>query len=338
MLDRRSFLTAAGSLTAVSALPARAATGLPFKIYDTHAHFVSADVKRYPLTGLIPNAPGGPPALTPSAPNFPTIENDLPEVRLIERPTTAQRIFSWWDANGVDAGVGVQYRTAYGINNDYLLATADANARRVTPIVILDAVAEDTPARLREMAKEHGAAGIRITGPAANMNWLDSAEAKRTWAVANDLGLTVVVMYMPRFVSAPALNRLGALAAAYPKTNVVLDHIGWLTSEGGPNFGILPEHKALAAHGNAYFKFTTLNLNALDGNKVSPAAFVRHAVDALGSDRLVWGSDIGNSPGAYDTMVKRAVAATAQLTDAERRRMLSDNGRKVFIRGGRAKA
>ena len=57
--------------------------------------------------------------------------------------TTAEKMFGWWDSNGVEAGVGVQYRSAYGTNNAYLLDVADKNPNRVVPVVILDARSGD---------------------------------------------------------------------------------------------------------------------------------------------------------------------------------------------------
>ncbi len=335
-IDRRRILTGGLALgAALSSRAAWAAIDRPFKMFDAHAHFVSDDTTKYPMYGL-PAAPPRAPTAAPVSPTFPQPSWPMSTAdRLHSQPTTAERMFAWWDANGVESGCGVQYRTAYGVHNDYMLATADAHPDRVAPIVILDATDEQTPAQLHAWAKSHGIAGIRITGPAADTAWLDSPQAKRTWAAANELGLVVVVMYQPLAVSPSSLNKLAALAGAYPNVDLVLDHIGWPDALGGPNFGLLPEHAALAAHKNAYYKFTTMNLNALDGNKISTSAFLRHAVDTFGADHILWGSDVGNSPGPYDVMVNRVVESTAKLTLAERRQVLRDTGRKVFVRGGR---
>jgi predicted TIM-barrel fold metal-dependent hydrolase len=44
----------------------------------------------------------------------------------------------------------------------------------------------------------------------------------------------------------------------------------------------------------------------------------------------MWGSDIGTSSGTYKDMVQRAKDSTALLTDEERRKVLHDNGLRVF--------
>src|SRR3954463_916864 len=100
-------------------------------LYDTHAHFFTNDLLRYPVDTA--NAREG--------------EDNLRR-RIQSDPATPERIFSLWDDSGVIGGAGVQYNTRYKMDNSFVLDTAQRHAERVTPVVMLDATAADTPSTL----------------------------------------------------------------------------------------------------------------------------------------------------------------------------------------------
>ena len=60
------------------------------------------------------------------------------------------------------------------------------------------------------------------------------------------------------------------------------------------------------------------------------AAFMREVVDIFGAERVMWGSDYGNTKVTYPQMVEQAIAACANLSEAERNAVLHDTGRRVF--------
>ncbi len=64
---------------------------------------------------------------------------------------------------------------------------------------------------------------------------------------------------------------------------------------------------------------------------VAPEAVLRRAVDFFGAGKVMWGSDIGTSSGSYKEMVERAIASTVLLDADERRKVLHDTGRRVFV-------
>jgi L-fuconolactonase len=329
MLAHR-FLFRAVSILALSACVACGHLGAkdttPTKLFDTHVHFVSSDFARYPVSTDPANAH----------------EQMLRDYHLQTSPSTAEKVFSQWDANGVDGGVGVQYRTMYGTNNTYLLDTAAQHAGRVATVVILDAVDATTPDTLSRLAREKNIAGVRLTGradAAGEFPWLDSAAAQRTWSAANELGLAVVLMPTPALVpNPPALERIARLAQKYPNVRIVLDHIGFPTAKGGPDFGLGAEYLALKAYRNIYYKFSTINIELLEKGKVPSADFVRHAVDVYGADHVMWGSDFGNKKSPYAELVAGAVAAASKLTPNEQRQFLHDTGKALFVGGGRGPA
>ncbi|MFT3907300.1 MAG: amidohydrolase family protein [Steroidobacteraceae bacterium] len=115
-------------------------------------------------------------------------------------------------------------------------------------------MAEDpaTPAQIRACVRDHGLAGVRISGPQAtdgSFPWLSSQAALATWAAANELGLVLDIMTTPPGENPAAIAEFSKLARQFPKVRVVLDHIGWLK--------------------NIYCKFSTINIDQLAEAKVS---------------------------------------------------------------------
>ena len=213
MINRRSLLTrvAAGAIgILISSSTAWAQQpSLPFKIFDSHTHFVSADQQKYPIRKDLPPLQH---------------EQEMREYQM-QNPTTSQRVFGLWDANGVEAGVAVQYRSTYNLDNSYVVDTAAAYPERVRGVVILDPSDEATPATLRRWVKEKGISGIRTIGgknAGGEYPLLDSPAALRTWTVANELGIAVVLMTTPVYrADAGALERIAAnesLPAAFAST------------------------------------------------------------------------------------------------------------------------
>ena len=321
MLTRRRWVASALALavTPVSVW-ARSGSGLSFPLFDAHAHLKSDDLVHYPRAPAAPALPGPPP---------PQPTGETPEV---------VRVLRWMDQNGVGAGAAVQHRGTYGTDNRYLLDSTDQYRHRLVPIVVLDAEASEAPATVRRLVDEHGIGGIRLTGARTadgSLPWLESPAAQRTWVALNTAGLVADLMTLPAVFSAAATAAYARLARAYPRVRLVLDHCGWPDAAGAPDFGLKAEHRALLANSNVYFKFTTVNLELLRSANASPKEALRHYVGVLGANRLMWGSDIGNSAGLYGEMVGRIVAASSGLSKRDRRQLLHDTGQAVMASGMR---
>jgi predicted TIM-barrel fold metal-dependent hydrolase len=287
-------------------------------LYDTHTHLFTADTRRYPTQ--IRNAREGTAALMH---------------RVATDPLEPAKLLRVWDENGVSGGVVVQYNAVYKTDNRFVLDAADTNPARFSPVVILDATDPASPETLRGFARDRGAVGLRLYGgPDAEGGypWLDSPAALDTWAMADRLGLAMVVMYAPAKASDNALGHIARLAERFPKTIIAVDHFGWPGIEGAPDYGLGAGHLALAAHANVRFKLTSIIFNMFDAAGAPSAPFLRRAVDIYGAGRVMWGSDFGNTPGPYAHMVAQAKAAAAQLTAQERRQFLHDTGQATFAR------
>ncbi|MHB9879270.1 amidohydrolase family protein [Pacificimonas sp. ICDLI1SI03] len=289
------------------------------KLFDTHAHFFTSDTDAFPVD--VTGAREG---------------EDAIRQRISKDPIDAERLLNLWDETGVTGGAAVQYNTIYKTDNRYALAVADQHPDRASTVLILNAAAPDTPAIIRELAKAHNVAGLRLFGypdERGEYPWLDSSAALKSWEMAASLGLSMVVMYAPGRPSAAALQRIKGLARRFPSTPIAIDHCGWPAVDSGDEGTVGAEHAALADAANIHFKFTQINLNRFQENGIDPARFVQEMVHVFGARRLMWGSDVGNTTVTYGDMVAQAIAATSLLSEEERVQVLHDNGQRLFGRG-----
>ena len=321
--DRRELLASGLALAAAAATSVKAAPKSGFKMFDGHMHLISDDVKKYPpATG--PSSPGADPPGSPPGPGQ-SLQVGKPHMK-----PNAHRALEWMDQEGVGQIAAVQRRGSYGFDNRYILDSSDAHPNRFRPVVVLDGEDPKTPAQLRDWVKSHHICGLRITGPATPHEWLDSDQALKTWAQADRLGLTMNVLYAPQRFSAECLQAILGVARKFPRVKLVVDHFGWPTLEAPPISGFAHAPDGFTSQPNIYFKYSTTNLYILQEAKVPTAVFMRDAVNRIGAHRIFWGSDVGSAGGTYGEMVQMAKDSTAQLTEAERRWVLGDTGRKVF--------
>lgn len=324
MLNRRSLLGNAITLSALAAAPSllRAAERPAFRIFDTHAHFYTNEPDKYPFNAS--GARNGAEATIAKA---------------MANPMKPEVIFKLWDEVGIEQGCGVQYNSTYSTDNSYLLDVAKVHADRIVPVVILSPTDPASPATLARMAKENRVSGVRFTGsPNANGEYVFLTKpAEGVWQAANDLGLTVVLM--PGSEKAPlAMSLIAQFADRYPNVNIVLDHIGFPKQEISATFGLSPEHLALAAHKNVYYKYTTLLIERMQEASVPANEFLQYVVSVYGADHLVWGSDVGNSEGDFHEFVHHALESASSLAPAQQQAIFYDTAKAVFIAGGRGKA
>ena len=283
-------------------------------LYDTHAHFFSSDTARYPQD--LRGAREG---------------EDHLRARIAASPNTPEHVLSVWRENAVEGGVAVQYAEVYKRDNRFVLDSGDRFPDKIAVVVILDPLSPDSPGELRRLVREHGVAGVRLTGgPAADGNyaWLDAAGTRALWQVADELRLAVVIMTLPSELSRPALQRVAENARRFPNAQVVLDHVGWAR----PGDDLHALHAAIGEHGNVSLKLTTINLERIELEGGNASEYVRQVVSLFGAHRVMWGSDFGRTALPYGAMVDRLRTAMSGLSPAEKRSLMHDTGAHVFRR------
>jgi predicted TIM-barrel fold metal-dependent hydrolase len=280
-------------------------------IYDTHAHVFSSDIARYPVT------PG-------------TIRQTPEQVieRIKADPLPGEKLLSLFDEAGVTGGAAVQYSAVYKTDNTYLLDAASESAGRLAAVVILNARDAETPAKLRDFVETRGTTGLRLSGPIADdgsMDWLDGPDALRTWEEANRLHLAMVVMWLQDVPDPRGFARLVALHDLFPNVRIAVDHFGWANAAT-----LTPQHLTMVDRPRLFFKLTSINFRVFGQAGIDAARFLRDAVDVYGAERIMWGSDVGNTRLPYTQMADDARRCAGLLNDAERRAFLHDSGHALF--------
>lgn len=324
--DRRQVLASAAALTLTAQAKARAANPGEIKMFDAHLHLISNDRVRYPRVAS-PVASGADPPGTPQP--GASVEVGKPHIL----PDMDQAL-AWMDEAGVGAAAAVQHNGHYGYDNSYTLDCAQAHPDRFRAVVVLDAEDPHTPAQLRDLVARRHISGLRFTGPKEPHPWLDSDSALRTWAAAQDLGLTMDILYAPQRFSFEAQQAFVRVAQKFPRVRIVVDHLGWPALGGAPDFGLERSPAGWLTQPNLFFKFSSTNLYILEEAKIPERPYLRFLVDRVGSKRILWGSDIGTSGGSYLELVQRGRAAVANLTEAEQRQVLRETGMTVFAPAG----
>jgi len=299
-------------------------------LFDTHAHLISDDWDTYPPKPLRPDLP------TPKKPDYRVTAEDL--IRLMDEQNVAEAAL-------------VQRGHLYGYDNSYIIASAQKYRGRLHPVVILDAQDPSTPDVYRDMVANQGVRGFRLAGLRPwflDTAWMSSPQAMEVWRACADLGTPMtIILFMNQLPYMLPLIRI--IAREFPDLPILLDHggmpygmtqyeVGLAKTAGqevvlprAPHFGIDTTIGLLEDTPNVYFKITEINMERFVAENVRAAHVVRRMVDAFGPDRLVWGSDIGQSM-LWDYSDKAAMARSAAdfLTEDEARKFLHDNAARVY--------
>lgn len=227
------------------------------------------------------------------------------------------------DAHGVSHGVLVQ-PSFLGVDNSYLLAALKQAPQRLRGVAVIDPAAPET--LLAQMNAE-GIVGIRLNLIGAADPRLKSPVWQAALARLHALGWHVELHVEARRL--PAL--LQPLLEA--QVNVVVDHFG----RPDPALGVDdPGFAALLAAGRSrrvWVKISGAYRNGANGRgeAIAQAAMPR-LKDALGLDRLVWGSDWPHtqfeSQINYDKMW--AFAGVLLPSAADRKQVLVDTPAQLF--------
>ncbi len=296
-------------------------------IFDTHAHVLSADIERYPHSTLR----GGTRPLVPPM--------TFPVERLVEA----------MDGAGVGRACLVQRATLYGYDNSYALDSVAAYPERFRSVAVLDAQDPEAPATLARLVREQGLAGLRIVAPKLDehdIDWVASDQAMALWAAAEEFGLPVAVI-LYRLNNDAGRAAMLRVAQRFTGLPIILDHCGvphastpetrWAQSQGldytidpPPGFGIAEALGAFAELPHVHFKVTDINFERLEDAGYDLGQFVGRLADLVGENRLIWGSDVGQSTAPYSDMLARARHAAATLSETGQQAFLGGNAARLY--------
>jgi L-fuconolactonase len=302
----------------------------PQPLFDTHAHLISDDWERYPPKPLKPDLP------TPERTDF---------------TVTVEALIDMMDAQNVTGACLVQRGHIYGYDNSYIIESAQKYAGRLHPVVILDTQDPKTPDLYRDMVENHLVRGFRMAVARPwflDTSWLCSPTAMKIWEACAELATPMtLIIFMTQLSYILPLVKI--IAHKFPTLPILLDHGAMpygmtqyeviLAEQAGedvvmpppPHFGIDKTIAIFEDVPNVYFKITEINMERLAKSGVRAAHIVRRMVDSFGPDRLMWGSDIGQSMlWTYEEKAAMARAAADFLTEEETRKFLHDNAVRVY--------
>jgi predicted TIM-barrel fold metal-dependent hydrolase len=299
-------------------------------LYDTHAHLISDDWDRYPARALRPGLP------VPPHPDY---------------TVTAEALIALMDEHRVPTACVVQRGHIYGYDNSYIIDSARAFPGRLQPVVILDTQDPETPHLFTDLVRGAGVCGFRMAAARPfhwDTAWMNSPAAMEVWQTCADLGVPVNLIFFQDHVSynLPALK---IIAQMYPDLPILIDHVGtafaasnyeldFAASQGrtipmpdAPDFGIEGSVDIFADCANVHFKLTEINFERLAEVDLQPAQMIRRLADRFGAERLVWGSDVGQSVRwDYADKVAMARAAADLLSEEERGLFLNGNAARIY--------
>jgi predicted TIM-barrel fold metal-dependent hydrolase len=276
-------------------------------IVDSHAHVVAGDLMTFP----------------PAQPDDPGVQ------AVLARPFPAESLLRNMDETGVRQALLVQRGQIYRFDNSYICEAARESGGRLHAVCAIDARREDCADQARAWA-DRGAVGFRVMAynGEQNTDWFTGENAKGLWRQCADLGLPLCVHLFPNLRTA-GLEALALLLGEFPAVSVVLDHLGNPGSVSAADPGLDAAITRLADRRNLYLKFTTIPLGQLDNEGEDTSAVLDAYISTFGAARLMWGSDVTQSPGDYGHMVNLARKATAGVGEAQAL-MLGEVARTVY--------
>lgn len=257
---------------------------------------------------------------------------DAPELAPLRRAFGPTDLAPLLKANGIDASIVVQCRSALEETEEFL------RIAHATPSVIgvvgwadlTDGDLGETLERLRALPGGEKLIGIRHqVHDEADPDWLLREDVQRglTAVFAGDLTYDFLV----RTRELPAAI---ATAQAFPQARFVLDHAAKPPIAYGGSDEWADRIKALAACGNVWCKISGLATEAAwddwDAERLFP--FVAHAARCFGEDRLIYGSDwpVCLLAGSYGEIKGALEACLAKLGPNVREKAFGMNARVAY--------
>ena len=263
-------------------------------VFDTHAHVIAPDLRRYPRTPIGGHA------------------SEWSQTR----PVDADAMLKAMDAAGIARTVLVQASTCYGYDNSYVANAVIAHPDRFTGVASVDTLESDAVAVLKYWL-ESGITGLRIFTTGSNMGGqqleiLDDPRSFPVWEYAQQIDLPVCLQ-----MTAKALPQVEMLAQRFPRVRILLDHLARPDLADGPPYARAASLWALARFPNIYLKASLHTFAAAKSGQATPASFFRRAIDEFGAQRIFWGSNFPAAEGTLASLLALARENLATLSAEE---------------------
>ena len=237
-------------------------------VVDAHPHIYASDKAHYPTID------------DPWEPGEPAEVDDL-KARMA--------------AAGVERAVFIQTSTYYGWDNRYVIDSSRDNASWATGVVTLSPDDEAHLDQLSDAVENHGVRGLR--GTTDRRRLIGSANVRRLWSHARDLGIVVNCMVLDDLDRVPEIEQIAGELDDLP---IVIDHCFMLNASNlSQTFTLeakLAALERLAGRPNIHAKLTP---GTHGSGRVYPHEDMhgplKRVIDYFGVDRCVWGSNFPNA-------------------------------------------
>ncbi len=253
------------------------------------------------------------------------------EHEAIDRPFEPRDLEPLLEASGISATVVVQ-SAADDRDTDYLFELVDETpwVGAVTAWCRLDDV-DVARRRLGELAERPKLRAIRhLIHQEPDSHWLLRDEVQPALAMLEERGL---LLELPA-VFPDHLGDVPELARRYPGLILVVDHLAKPPIGGGAMAAWQALLEDAAACVNVVAKVSGLNtmVRRLDWDAGDLEPAVRVALDAFGSDRLVFGSDwpVALLNGSYESVVRETAEAIRSVAGRDSDAILGGNALRLY--------
>lgn len=224
------------------------------------------------------------------------------------------------------SGVAQAVLIQYGGNddNDYLLDCLKRYPDQLSAAMIV--AADDDGTAVRRWA-EQGLQGIRLP---ANSR-AQAADPLAQWRAAADTGLVVSAPCRPAWLLSPEWREV---VTTFPDLRIVIEHLAGATVEDQPPYDEFRQALAVVAdQPNVTMKlpgFGEFCPMPLPFDPIPPLP--RLALDALGPERMMWGSDYPpvSSREGYDNSLRVPMEYFADLSPSHQAKLFGDTAREVW--------
>jgi predicted TIM-barrel fold metal-dependent hydrolase len=277
---------------------------------DAHAHVVSDDHERYPLSPLTPGR-----------------SSDW----VHSRPATCERLIAEMDAANIERVVLVHSTSAYGYENGYEADCAARHPHRFVAVGGIDALAADAPQRITYWIRERGLSGVRIYAAGTSVAnddaaFIDDPASFPAWETIAELGIPMVLQ-----VRFHVLPRVETLLARFPQVPIILDNLASPPLDDGPPYALAAPLFALAKYPQLYLKVTSILLRRdLSRGRGDFGSFFARAVAEFGAERILWGSNFPGSAGTLAELRALAERELASLPGVVRQQIFSGTALRLY--------
>ena len=242
----------------------------------------------------------------------------------------AETLLSLMDASGVSRAVLLQAGN-YGFQNSYVAEAVQKYPHRFVGACTLDPYAAEAGAIFRHLTQERGlrilklemSEGYGLTGYHPHLK-IDGNETAPILAAAEAAGIAVVVDTGMLGTAGCQTEALCRVRDRHPDLTLVLCHGFFPSPKDGRNGERLEMIKQLAGE-RVYFDMT----------KATEPSFLRAVMDAVGAERMMWGTDC---PGVFIHRTYRqlieSVTSLEGFTERELNHLMGETAKKVYRMGG----